>query len=201
MADIGFETYQKILDEAIKELKRTQFKELFKDEISKQDDFVSDCTIDTDVEILIPDSYVENITERLSLYSRLDNSETDEELDQMESEFVDRFGPIPPQVQDLFITVRCRKLAVALGFEKLMLKDNTLKCYFINRPDSPYFESDLFKNILDYLQTGTNKARLRQVGKLFMLVAEPVNTMQEVYTFLQRMHMTVIKQKTDAINQ
>jgi transcription-repair coupling factor (superfamily II helicase) len=194
MAEIGFEMYQKILDEAIKELKRTEFKELFKEEISKQDDFVSDCTIDTDLEILIPDSYVENITERLSLYARLDNCDSDEELEQMEAEFVDRFGPIPPQVQDLFITVRCRKMAVGLGFEKLMLKDNKLKCYFINKPDSPYFESALFNNILDYLQTGTNKARLKQVGKLFMLVVEPVGSMQEVFTFLQRMHMAVVKQ-------
>ncbi|ANE52553.1 transcription-repair coupling factor [Flavisolibacter tropicus] len=193
MAEIGFEMYQKILEEAIKELKRTQFKELFKEEISKQDDFVADCTIDTDLEILIPDSYVENITERLSLYSRLDNCDNDEELEQMETEFVDRFGPIPPQVQDLFITVRCRKMAVALGFEKLMLKDNILKCYFINRPDSPYFESALFNNILDYLQTGTNKARLKQVGKLFMLVVEPANSMQDIFSFLQRMHMAVVK--------
>jgi len=194
MAEIGFEMYQKILDEAIKELKRTQFKDLFKEEISKQDDFVQDCTIDTDLEILIPDSYVENITERLSLYSRLDNCDTEEELQAMEEEFIDRFGPIPSEVQDLFITVRCRKLAVSLGFEKMILKDNTLKCFFINRPDSPYYESDLFKNILDFLQTGTNKARLKQVGKLFMLVAEPVKSMQEVYSFLQRMHSEVVLQ-------
>jgi transcription-repair coupling factor (superfamily II helicase) len=193
MAEIGFEMYQKILNEAIKELKRTQFKDLFKEEISKQDDFVQDCTIDTDLEILIPDSYVESITERLSLYSRLDNCDTEQELEQMEAEFTDRFGPIPSQVQDLFTTVRCRKIAVSLGFERMILKDNTLKCYFINRPDSPYFESELFKNILDYLQTGTNKARLKQVGKLFMLVVEPVNTMQDVFTFLQRMHTGVVQ--------
>jgi transcription-repair coupling factor (superfamily II helicase) len=80
MADIGFETYQKILDESIRELKRTEFKELFKEEISKQDDFVQDCTIDTDLEILIPDDYVESITERLSLYQRLDNSETERRI-------------------------------------------------------------------------------------------------------------------------
>jgi transcription-repair coupling factor (superfamily II helicase) len=194
MADIGFEVYQKILNEAIKELKRTEFKELFKEEISKQDDFVQDCTIDTDLEILIPDSYVENITERLSLYSRLDNCETEEELQSMEEEFTDRFGPIPRQVQDLFITVRCRKLAVDLGFERLLLKDDTLKCYFINKPDSPYFESDLFRNILDYLQTGTNKARLKQAGKLFLLIVEPAKDMQDVYTFLQRMHAEVVQQ-------
>ena len=80
MADIGFEMYQKILDEAIRELKRTSFKDVFKEEISKQDDFVSDCTIDTDLEILIPDDYVESITERLSLYTRLDNCENEKEL-------------------------------------------------------------------------------------------------------------------------
>src|SRR5436189_5937058 len=88
MAEIGFEMYQKILDESIRELKRTDFKELFKEEISRQDDYVQDCTIDTDLEILIPDDYVGNITERLSLYSIMDNSETDEELAEMKSELV-----------------------------------------------------------------------------------------------------------------
>ena len=192
MAEIGFEMYQKILDEAIRELKRTQFKELFKEEISKQDDFVQDCTIDTDLEILIPDDYVENITERLSLYSRLDNCDTEEELQAMEQELVDRFGPLPPQVQELFITVRSRKLAVELGFERMILKNDSLKCYFVNKPDSPYFESATFNKILDYLQTGTNKARLKQVGKLFMIVVDPVNDMQDVYSFLQRMHAEAV---------
>src|SRR5215208_4474347 len=139
MADIGFETYQKILDEAIRELKRTEFKELFKEEISRQDDFVHDCTIDTDLEILIPDEYVESITERLSLYQRLDNSESEDELAELKQELADRFGPLPAEVQELFITVRCRKLAVELGFERMILKNNSLKCFFINRPDSPYF--------------------------------------------------------------
>ncbi len=194
MAEIGFELYQKILDEAIRELKRTRFKDLFKEEISRQDDFVKDCTIDTDLEILIPDDYVENITERLSLYSRLDNCDTEEELITMEEEFIDRFGPLPDEVKGLFTTVRCRRLAIKFGFERMILKDQILKCYFINKPDSPYFESELFKGILDYLQTGTNKARLRQVGKLFMLVVEPVKSMQEVLTFLVRMHKEVIQQ-------
>ena len=193
MADIGFDTYQKILDEAIRELKRTKFKDLFREEIAAQDDFVQDCTIDTDLEILIPDSYVENITERLSLYSRLDNLESEEGLKDMEKEFVDRFGALVPQVKDLFTTVRCRKLAVELGFERLILKHDVLKCYFINKPESPYFESPVFKKILDYLQTGTNKAKLKQVGKLFMLVVEPTKTMHEVLLFLQRMHVAVKK--------
>src|SRR5580765_2979652 len=187
MAEIGFEMYQKILNEAIKELKRTQFKELFKEEITKQDDFVQDCTIDTDLEILIPDEYVESITERLSLYTRLDNSETEQELQQMREEMIDRFGPIPRQVEDLFITVRCRKLGVELGFEKMLLKNYSLKCYFINRPDSSYFESEIFKRILSFIQTQTNKARLKQVGKLFLLIVDDTSTMRDIYSFLKRM--------------
>ncbi|MGZ3988681.1 MAG: transcription-repair coupling factor [Flavisolibacter sp.] len=198
MAEIGFEMYQKILDEAIRELKRTQFKELFKEEISRQDDFVQDCTIDTDLEILIPDDYVESITERLSLYSRLDNCETEDALQAMEQEMTDRFGPLPPQVQELFVTVRSRKLAVDLGFERMILKNDSLKCYFVNKPDSPYFESATFNAILSYLQTGTNKARLKQTGKLFMIVVEPASDMQDVFSFLQRMHAAVIREGVTA---
>ena len=93
MAEIGFEMYQKVLDEAIRELKRTEFKDLFKEEISKQDDFVQDCTIDTDLEILIPDDYVESITERLTLYTRLDNCDNEEELQAFAVELQDRLAP------------------------------------------------------------------------------------------------------------
>ncbi|MFZ9220794.1 MAG: transcription-repair coupling factor, partial [Sediminibacterium sp.] len=153
MVEIGFEMYQKILAEAVRELKRSDFKELFQEEISQQDDFVQDCTIDTDLEIMIPDAYVENIGERLSLYTRLDQSENEEELVAMKDEMTDRFGPMPKSVADLFETVRARKLAIALGFEKMTLKEETLRCYFINRPDSPYFESDLFKSLLAFTQT------------------------------------------------
>ncbi|WP_317170325.1 transcription-repair coupling factor [Limnovirga soli] len=192
MAEIGFEMYQKILDEAIRELKRTSFKELFKEEISKQDDFVSDCTIDTDLEILIPDSYVESITERLSLYTRLDNCENEEELVLFHTEMIDRFGPMPKPVEDLFTTLRCRKLAVALGFEKMSLKQETLRCYFINKNDSPYFESAVFKNVLQYLQTGTNKARLKQVAVNFLLIADDIKNMDAMHRFLQLMHQAVV---------
>jgi transcription-repair coupling factor (superfamily II helicase) len=193
MADIGFEMYQKILNEAIRELKRTDFKELFKEEISKQDDFVSDCTIDTDLEILIPDSYVESIAERLSLYTRLDNCENEKDLQDFYNEMIDRFGPIPKAVEDLFTTVRCRWLAVDLGFEKMVLKDEILRCYFINKNDSPYFESNVFKNILQYLQTGTNKARLKQVAKNFLLVVDDIKNMELMLQFLQRVQQEVIK--------
>lgn len=198
MAEIGFEMYQKILDEAIRELKRTSFKDLFKEEISKQDDFVNDCTIDTDLEILIPDSYVESITERLSLYTQLDHCEKEEDLEAFHAAMIDRFGPMPPQVEDLFTTVRCRWLAIDLGFEKMALKEDTLRCYFINRNDSPYFESDVFKNILSYLQTGTNKARLKQVAKNFLLVVDDIRDMNAMLRFLQQMHRNVTGKTLEA---
>ncbi len=194
MAEIGFEMYQKILEEAVRELKRTSFKDLFKEEISKQDDFVSDCTIDTDLEILIPDGYVESITERLSLYTRLDNCGKEEELQDFHKEMLDRFGPVPPEVEDLFTTVRCRWLAVELGFEKMTLKDDTLRCYFINRPDSPYFESDLFRRVLKFLQIGTNKARLKQTGRMFLLIVDDVKSMEAMQRFLAHMHKEVVEE-------
>ncbi len=187
IAEIGFEMYQKILDEAIRELKRNQFKELFKEEIQQQDDFVKDCSIDTDLEILIPDSYVESITERLSLYSRLDNCETEQDLAEFHNELNDRFGPIPPEAEDLFTTVRCRKISVELGFEKIFLKNETLKCFFVSNPDSPYFQSETFNGILKFLQTGTNKGKLKQVGKNGILVVEDIKTMTELYAFIKRM--------------
>ncbi len=191
MVEIGFEMYQKILAEAVRELKRSDFAALFQEEISQQDDYVQDCTIDTDLEIMIPDSYVENIGERLSLYTRLDQSENEEELIAMKEEMVDRFGPMPKSVADLFETVRARKIAIALGFEKMTLKESTLRCYFINRPDSPYFESALFKNLLAFTQTSMNNAHFKQVGKLFVLVIKDIATMEDCHRVLQKMYSGV----------
>jgi transcription-repair coupling factor (superfamily II helicase) len=187
IAEIGFEMYQKILDEAIRELKRTSFRDLYKEEIQQQDDFVTDCSIDTDLEILIPDDYVESITERLSLYSRLDNCETEQQLLDFHEEMTDRFGPIPPAVEDLFTTVRCRKIAVELGFEKMFLKNDTLKCFFVSNPDSPYFQSEIFNDILQFLQKSTNQAKLKQVGKNGILIVERIRSMNDLYDFISRM--------------
>jgi transcription-repair coupling factor (superfamily II helicase) len=197
IAEIGFEMYQKILDEAIRELKRKEFKELFKEEIQKQDDFVSDCTIDTDLEILIPDEYVESITERLSLYSRLDNCQNEKDLSDFHEEMIDRFGPVPPQVEDLFTTVRCRKIAVDLGFEKMILKNDSLKLFFVANADSPYFNSEIFKKILNFIQTQTNKARLKQVGRNGILIVKDIFNMNEMHQFLTKMHNTSVLSKPE----
>jgi len=191
IAEIGFEMYQKILAEAMRELRTSDFKDVFADELNRKKDYVTDCTIDTDLEILIPDSYVENITERLSLYTQLDDMETEEEINKFAAELQDRFGPIPSQVQDLFTTLRCRQVACDLGFEKLILKNRQMRLYFVSNPESPYFESDTFNHILKYIQTQTKNARLKQVGKNFLLVVENMKKMKDVLWFLEGM---VVKQ-------
>ncbi|MEO5650872.1 MAG: transcription-repair coupling factor [Ginsengibacter sp.] len=192
IAEIGFEMYQKILDEAIRELKRKDFKELFKEEIQKQDDFVSDCTVDTDLEILIPDDYVESITERLSLYSRLDHCENEKDLEELHKEMIDRFGALPPEAEYLFTTVRCRRIAVDLGFERMILKHEVLKCFFVANPESPYFTSKTFERILDFIQTKTNKAKLKQVGRNGILIVRDIQTMKDLHQFLKQMKMNMM---------
>lgn len=187
ITDIGFEMYQKILNEAIRELKHTDFKEVFKEQILDKEDYVSDCTVDTDLEILIPDSYVESIAERLSLYTQLDDCEKEEELEQFRTGLIDRFGPIPPQVNDLFTALKVRWYGRDIGFEKIMLKNEQLRMYFVSNPDSPYFESDTFKRILDVIQFNLKNARLKHVGTNFMLIVDKVKGINELLRILTLM--------------
>jgi transcription-repair coupling factor (superfamily II helicase) len=104
---------------------------------------------------------------------------------------VDRFGAIPPEVEDLFTTVRCRRIAVELGFEKIVLKNETVKFFFVSNPESAYFNSDTFKGILKFIQTQTNKARLKQVGKNGILIVEKMRTMAELLDFLTRLEASI----------
>ncbi len=191
IAEIGFEMYQKILAEAMRELKTSDFKDVFSEELDRKRDYVSDCTIDTDLEILIPDSYVESITERLSLYTQLDDIEDEEKLKAFAAEMQDRFGPIPQQVEELFTTIRCRTIAKELGFEKLILKNEQMRLYFVSNPDSPYFESETFNHIMSYIQKHTNNARLKQVGKNFMLLVDRMKSMSDVHWFLDGIYKSL----------
>ena len=165
ISEIGFEMYHKILDEAIRELKESDFGDLFpKDE---HDNFVYDCQIDTDLEILIPTSYVENITERLSLYKEIDDIEEEEKLKLFESALIDRFGPIPIQVHELFNTIRLRWKSKILGFEKIILKNNQLKAYFVSNQNSAFYKSDVFGAILQYVKHNPIHCKMKEEkGKL-----------------------------------
>jgi transcription-repair coupling factor (superfamily II helicase) len=166
--DLGFEMYHKILDEAVQELKESTFKDLFVQELAESARVLRvDCQIETDLSILIPESYVANISERLGLYNRLDNLETEEQLRAFEQELTDRFGPLPAEVHDLIEIVRVRWKAEKIGFEKLTLKNNTLKGYFVSGEHEQFFQSEQFGQVLDYVKANPRKVALRDVkGKL-----------------------------------
>ena len=150
--DIGFDTYQKILKEAIDELKENEFKELYPKDLSKPKEFVKEVQIDTDFEILFPDDYVNSVTERLSLYNKLGTLETDEALTIFETEIVDRFGKIPDKVSDLLDSVRIKWLAKALGLEKIILKQKRMLGYFVANQQSDFYQTETFTKILKYVQ-------------------------------------------------
>jgi len=169
ISDIGFEMYQKILDEAISELKEEEFKELYADE-NDNDFFVDDCQLDTDMEILIPNNYVNSISERLNLYNELGSFETEEDLVEFEAKLSDRFGPIPAEVNELIKSVKLRWLAKQIGFQRLSLKNTNMTGYFPPQ-DSPYFQSSQFGKILDYLKNNHQNCEMKELkGKLIFRV-------------------------------
>ncbi|HSH64764.1 MAG TPA: TRCF domain-containing protein, partial [Bacteroidia bacterium] len=184
--EIGFEMYQKILDEAIMEL-RMEHEELRTTEVGGSHKFtgnvhatfVSDCVIDTDMEILIPDDYVNNITERLNLYRELDDSKNEEELHQFEVQLLDRFGPVPAQTHELIHTVRLRWLAMEIGFEKLLLKNNRMVGYFIAKQDSPYYQSEVFTQVLKFVQQNPKLSKMKETNGKLTLSFEQVKSVDD----------------------
>eukprot|EP01036_Dinobryon_divergens_P053455 gene53455-71458_t len=142
IAEIGFEMYHKILDEALQELKDEEFKELFKDETPKPR--TNEVQVDVDAEILIPDHYVRNIQERLSLYNELAQIGDEDKLLKFRDELIDRFGPMPKELKGLFDSMRMKWKARDLGFERVNLHNKTLTCYFPANQSSPYYQSELF---------------------------------------------------------
>ena len=174
ISEIGFEMYHKILDEAILELKETDFKELYKEETELG--FVRDCQIETDMAILIPDDYVTNITERLSLYKDLDGAGSEEELAIFIEHLIDRFGPIPPQTQELVNTIRLRWLAREIGFEKIFMKNEKLTGYFISNQESAFYQSEKFSRVLQYVQQNPSLCRMREARDKLSLAFFKVTT-------------------------
>lgn len=183
IAEIGFEMYHKILDEAIQELKDDEFKDLFTDE--KPRPFISFTQIDTDLEVLIPDEYVTNIAERYNLYTELSKLENETELEIFEKQLTDRFGPIPHQVKELLNTLRLQWLGKSIGFEKISLKRNTLKGYFISNQQSPYFETDQFGRVLQFVQANPRRCNLREVKNSLGLAIEHITSLTEAISMLQ----------------
>lgn len=184
--DLGFDTYHKILDDAIQELKETDFKELFASELAEKAKLlVQDCVIETDLEILIPDNYVNNTSERLQLYSRLDNIKDEEQLEKFSSEVKDRFGPLPSAVEELINSVRLRWLGEQLGFEKISLKNDKLRGYFISKDD--YFKSDVFGKILAFVQKNSRQCKMKDSGGKAMLVVDNILSVDAAIDWMGQM--------------
>ncbi len=159
--EIGFDTYQKILNEAIEELKEKEFKDLYEDE-GEDKVYVKDVTIDTDFELLFPDSYVNNIAERLNLYTQLNGLKTEEELEKFKLELIDRFGELPQEVTDLLNSVQIKWLATKIGFEKVIMKQRKLIGYFINDQQSSFYQSSNFTKVLQFVQTNPQACKMKE---------------------------------------
>jgi len=161
--EIGFATYQKILNEAIDELKENEFKELYEEvEADTEKVFVKDTQIDSDFELLFPDDYINNITERLTLYNKLGELKTEEELIQYEKELVDRFGELPTQAVDLLDSVRIKWVAANIGLEKIVMKQNRLIGYFISDQNSSFYQSPQFTKVLQFVQTHKTFCKMKE---------------------------------------
>ena len=188
IADLGYETYQKILKEAVLELRTEEFSDTF-DDASAQNDaaeptYVSDCTIESDMELLLPATYVPQEGERISLYQQLDNMERETDVLEFRRELEDRFGKIPHEAQELIRIVSLRRIARSLGIEKIALKMGQMYLYFVGEENKAYYQSPAFGRILCYLQQNPRRCKLRDIkGKHSILIAD-VTTVKEAVEIL-----------------
>lgn len=188
--EIGFETYQKIMNEAIEELKENEFKELYSEEQKDENhSFVKDAQIDTDFEILFPDSYINSITERLTLYNELSAIENENELLHYEQKLVDRFGSLPDEAIALLDSLRIKWFASRNGFEKVILKQGKMICYFISDQHSEFYQSSHFKNILTFVQTHNHACKLKEKqtknGLRLLLTFDRVKSVKQALELIQ----------------
>ncbi len=182
ISDIGYETYQRILNEALLELRETEYKETFEEDenTSNPTIFVTDCLIETDTELRLPESYIENVAERMHLYRELDNMEEEADVVTFENNLIDRFGPIPEAGQRLFELVRIRRIAKQLGIEKIIFKNNLLYLYFVSNQASPFYQSALFSSILMWIQHNSKKATMKEGKSKLYLMVRDIQSIKEV---------------------
>ena len=189
--EIGFETYHKILDEAIQELKHEEFSDLFADEAkdlkSGWDSSGNDCHIETDMELLLPDSYITSIPERMRLYREIDLISSPEELGKFKQKLKDRFGTLPPQVDELLNVVRLKWKAISLGIEKVVLKNGMLIAYFISNQVSPFYRSEVFSEIIKAIQTNQNIFQLKETNERLSLIAKNIKNVDKAIEVLQHL--------------
>ena len=192
IADLGYETYQKILAEAVKELKEDEFSELYQEELQAAgeekisgEDFVSECQVESDLELLFPNEYIPSSSERMLLYRELDGLELDKDLLDFKSRLEDRFGKVPPEGEELLRIVPLRRLAKRLGAEKIFLKAGRMTLFFVSNPDSPYYQSAAFGKVIGYMGRNPRYCNLREQNGKRSMVVKNVESVEMAVSILQ----------------
>ena len=189
IADLGYETYQKILSQAVTELKNDEFSEIYKEEIKSGEmtgeDFVDDCSVESDIEMYFPDQWVPTDSERMLLYKELDNLKNDDELARYRQRLIDRFGEIPKVANELMNVVPLRRKAKQLGCERLMLKMGRMTMFFVSNPNSPYYQSQAFDSILNYIASNPRRCNIRENNGKRSLVVNDVKTVEDAIVVLE----------------
>ncbi len=190
MEDLGYETYQKILNQAVTELKNDEFADMYSEEIAagqqiSGDEFVEDCAVESDLEMYFPDSYVPGSSERMLLYRELDNIVTDADLDAYRHRLEDRFGPIPHEGEELLQVVPLRRVGKRLGCEKLILKQGSMRMQFVSNPNSAYYKSAAFGKVLDYITANARRCTLKDVGGKRTMIVSDVKTVGDAVKVLR----------------
>ena len=200
IADIGYETYHKILDEAIQELREGEFKDFYQTEEvdeNTEKEFIKECAVETDMEILFPEYYIQSVPERIKLYRKLDEIKTEPELEIFEKELFDRFGKLPQPALDLLNMLRIRWKAVRLGMEKIVLKNQKMVIYFIVNPDSDYYKSTTFKNILNYIQAFPKKCQMKEIKEKLTLIYEDIENIDVATSKFEQIYSFVINKNAN----
>ena len=192
IADLGYETYQKILAEAVKELKEDEFADLYAEELQAAgeekisgENFVDECQVESDLELLFPNEYIPSSSERMLLYRELDGLELDKDVLAFQSRLEDRFGAVPPEGRELLRIVPLRRLAKRLGAEKVFLKAGRMTLFFVNNPDSPYYQSAAFGKVIDYMGKNPRYCNLREQNGKRSMVIKNVETVEMAVGILQ----------------
>lgn len=183
ISDMGFETYQKILSEAMEELGYETGNAVRKD----TDSYIDDCLIETDMQLMIPDSYISVQAEKIRLYKELDSMQSEKEVDRFVSVMTDRFGLLPLQLEQLTVVVKIRIVARQLGFEKLIIKNGIMIAHFISNPMSVYYKSKRFQKVMEYLQANQNRFKIKGTGGKLYISVPNVETMHKAYDILRDM--------------
>ena len=193
IADIGFETYQRILAEAVQELREEELTGIFSEKSSPErtdrswgGTYVSDCQIETDLEIMFPDEYVTNISERIRLYKELNEISEEEQLKLFERNLIDRFGPLPGPAAELFEVVRLRRCAMRLAIERIILKNNLFICHFISDPSSPFYTGKLFMSVITYVSRHPGKISVKHTDTRFTITVKAISNIRSASETLTR---------------